>query len=106
MPELVELLTNLSKRSSYDKHFERGTLIAKMPLNTEIVHTVFKKIMVVGPRDLYTVRKCLQVAKNITVIASQSLTSNEENEALAEKVPVVDKGVIRGHLHLGGFLIR
>ena len=77
-----------------------------MPLNTEIVHTVLKKIMVVGPRDLYTVTKCLRVAKNITVIASQSLAPNEENEALSAKVPAVDEGVVRGHLHLGGFLIR
>jgi hypothetical protein len=55
MNELVGLLTNMSKRGLYDKHFEKGAVVAEMPLDTRVTHTVLKKVMVVGPRDFYVI---------------------------------------------------
>ena len=55
MHELADLITDLSRRASYDKHFEKGSVIAAMPLDTKLLHVVFKKVMVVGPRDIITV---------------------------------------------------
>lgn len=106
MKELVALLTDMSKKGLYDKHFDKGSVVAKMPLDTCVTHMVLKKIMVVGARDLYTVQKCQQVATNITVIASQSVQADESNEALTAKTPVLEEGIIRAQRHLGGFLIH
>jgi hypothetical protein len=55
MCKLVELLTDIDRRTHYDKHFDHGHVVTKLPLNTQVVHSVFKKIMVVGPRDTITV---------------------------------------------------
>lgn len=55
MKELVELLLDLSKRPLYDKNFDKGSVVVELPLKTCVTHTVLKKVMVVGPRDLYTV---------------------------------------------------
>jgi len=70
MSELVKLLTDVSKRGLYDKNFDKGTVVAKMSMDTCVTHTVLKKVMVVGPRDLYTIQKCQQIATNCMVIAS------------------------------------
>jgi hypothetical protein len=34
MKELVELLTDLTKRGLYDKHFDKGSVVAKLPMDT------------------------------------------------------------------------
>lgn len=106
MNELVGLLTNMSKRGLYDKHFEKGAVVAEMPLDTRVTHTVLKKVMVVGPRDFYVIQKCQQVATNVTVIASQSIEADKSDESLTAQTPAVEEGVVRAHRHLGGFLIR
>lgn len=57
MIELKELLMDITKRPLFDKHHEKGSVLSALPMNTRLVHTTFKKIMMVGPRDLITVQK-------------------------------------------------
>jgi len=102
MNDLKDLLVNLEKRSLFDKHHERGSILTTFPMNTQIVHTVLKKVMVVGPRDVVTVQKSRQMARNVWVVASASFGV----EGIEEKIPAVAEGVTRAELHLGGCVIR
>ena len=80
MAELADLLTNLNQRANFDKHFDKGDVIAQLPLETRVMHTVFKKIMVVGPRDILTVCKRIQVASDTILIASSSFEVSEDSK--------------------------
>lgn len=100
MDELKELLGDLEKRSLFDNHHEKSEILATFPMNTQIAHTVLKKIMVVGPRDLVTVQKSRQISRNSSVLASASFSLEEE------VIPAPAEGVTRAELILGGCIIR
>jgi hypothetical protein len=102
MMELKDLLVNMEKRSLFEKHHEKGDILTTFPMNTQIVHTVLKKVMVVGPRDVVTVQKSRQMARNEWVVASASFAA----EGVEDKIPAVGEGVTRAELHLGGCVIR